>query len=167
MFRIVLAITLLTCGLTGGQAFAQAAVYIVRHAERANNAVDSPLSEQGKQRADALARLLKQAKVKAIYTSQFVRSQKTAEPLATKLDIRPVIVNNGDPDKTASLIRTDHPHDVVLVVGHSDTVGPLIKNWDSEAAVTISENEFDAIFILIPTGNSAGWIRLKYASGAP
>ena len=72
---------------------AQRAVYLVRHADKANNDPDTPLSTKGIERAEALAALLEHAGVKAVYTSQFRRSKETAAPLATKLGLDAQVVS--------------------------------------------------------------------------
>src|SRR5262245_40514625 len=70
---------------------AQQAIFLVRHAETvAPKGTDArPLSETGKQRAEVLAKLLKDAGIKAIFTSDLERTIKTAEPLAQALRIEP------------------------------------------------------------------------------
>src|SRR4051812_32196327 len=58
-------------------------VFLVRHAENASEPrPDPPLLETGIARAELLARILAKSGVKAIYTSQFLRTRATAEPLA-------------------------------------------------------------------------------------
>jgi len=52
-------------------AYAQRAVFLVRHADRLDQSEDSPLSQAGEERAQRLASLLKDAGITAIYTSQF------------------------------------------------------------------------------------------------
>ena len=65
-------------------AAAQRAVFVVRHAEKQSesNEPGVPLSEAGRARANKLAALLKSAGVTAIYSTDFVRTLETAEPLA-------------------------------------------------------------------------------------
>ncbi len=63
-------------------------VFLIRHAERVDEPKqDPPLSKAGIERSQALARLLSNAGIKAILTSQYARTKQTAEPLATKLGI--------------------------------------------------------------------------------
>src|SRR6185503_9267432 len=63
-------------------------VFLIRHAEREQEPMqDPPLSKDGVARSQALARLLGNAGIKAILTSQYTRTKQTAEPLATKLGL--------------------------------------------------------------------------------
>src|SRR6185503_20706963 len=63
-------------------------VFLIRHAERENEPKqDPPLTKDGVARSQALARLLGNAGIKAIFTSQYTRTKQTAEPLATKLGL--------------------------------------------------------------------------------
>ena len=72
-------------------AVAQQTIFLVRHGETvAPKGTDArPLSEAGQQRAALLAKLLKDAGIKAIFTSGLERTIKTAEPLAQTLRIQP------------------------------------------------------------------------------
>jgi broad specificity phosphatase PhoE len=123
--------------------YGQAVVYIVRHAEKAGNSGDVDLSEQGVKRANALAKLLKEANIAGIYTSQWKRTKQTAMPLASQRQIDPVAVPDGDPQITYDRIRADHPQGAVLVVGHSDTIKPLIQKWASDADLVIQGQEYE------------------------
>ena len=60
-------------------ASAQPVVVIVRHAEKATNGGNDPdLSSAGRAPADALARILKDSGITAIFTTEFKRTQETA-----------------------------------------------------------------------------------------
>src|SRR5438105_3635012 len=124
------------------RAEAQKAVYLVRHAEKAGDALTSPLTEKGGRRAQALARLLKDAGIKAIYTSDFRRTQLTAKPLADQLRITPKAILNGDADTTFNEVRRDHLADIVLVVGHSNTIPALVKKWTGKDVPAPEESEY-------------------------
>src|ERR1044071_2972996 len=68
--------------------FKATTVVLVRHAEKAADPrEDPPLLESGNTRAQELARILEPVGIKAIYTSQFLRTKQTAEPLAKQLGI--------------------------------------------------------------------------------
>src|SRR6267154_5258496 len=69
---------------------AQPVVVIVRHAEKATNGGNDPdLSSAGRARAEALARILKDSGITAIFTSEFKRTQETAAPTAISSHVTP------------------------------------------------------------------------------
>src|SRR5512140_1020904 len=101
---------------------AQEMVFLVRHAEKADRTRDPVLSPKGEARAHALATLLHDAGVTAIYATELRRTQLTAKPLA---DARQLSVHVHEADDSAGLvseIRKQDPHGRVLVVRHSNTV---------------------------------------------
>src|SRR4029453_5154528 len=72
-------------GLALFSSFSQSTIFIVRHAEKADNSKDAELSEAGRARAEALANMLRDSKISVIYTTEFKRTQQTAAPLAKAL----------------------------------------------------------------------------------
>lgn len=124
-------------------------VILVRHAEKATTGGDDPrLSEAGLKRAAALQHALEKAGVKAIYASQYLRTQQTVEPLAQTLKIP---VNRIDAAKTESLvaqIRQKHRGETVLVAAHSNTVPEIMKALGATQPPAIAEDDFDNLFVL-------------------
>ena len=64
---------------------AQTAVIIVRHAERADDSSDSELSPAGRDRAEQLARMLRDIHPSALYATEYKRTQQTLRPLADEV----------------------------------------------------------------------------------
>ena len=141
-------------------ATAQRAVFVVRHAEKQmdSNDVAVPLSEAGRARATRLAALLKNAGVTAIYSTDFVRTLETAEPLAhaLKITVRKYSATGSDdkPDLAplARRLKTEHVRDIVLVVGHSNTVPPLLKALGCVEDIEIPAAQYDDLFAVVPRG---------------
>ena len=148
-------------------ATAQQTVFVVRHAERADAAIggspmmaaDPDLSDAGKARAASLAVMLKDADVKAIFTTEFKRTQQTAEPLAKALGITIVTVAAGDPAKLLQALKAAGGN--ALVVGHSNTVPVLLNGLGVSTPVTIGDSDYDNLFV-VTTGPSPAMIRLHF-----
>jgi broad specificity phosphatase PhoE len=140
-------------------------VILVRHAERAGGmSADVGISEAGRCRAEALARMLADANVKRIYTSEVARTAQTAEPLATKLHIRPEVVPAADIEGLVEKLRAGAPDEVVLVVGHSNTVPEIIKLLGGGSVPPIGDSEYDLLFVATLTHpNQATVVTLRYA----
>src|SRR4051812_18913247 len=66
---------------------ASSIVLLVRHAEKAAEGEDPPLTPAGQQRAVALAGVAADAGVDVIYTTQLRRTRETAQPLADRLGV--------------------------------------------------------------------------------
>ncbi len=163
--RISLALFLLLA--TAATAAAQGTIYVVRHAERADTgtktsgmmATDPDLSEAGHARAAALATVLKDAGIKAIYTTEYKRTRQTAEPLAKALGIQSTVVSARDMKALIEKLKTsDAP---VLVVGHSNTVGDTIAALGVTDPVKVGDDEFDNLFVVVP-GARPALLRLHY-----
>lgn len=175
-------LTLVVCALPaiGGQADAAAigdetiTVIVVRHAERDMDVVDNPpLDEKGRARAEDLARALADAGVNAIYATQLQRTRLTAQPLALKTGISIQIspVDSEDIDShvnhLADRIRSTHPGDTVLVVGHSNTVPLIVEALSGHAVDPIPDQVFDRLFhIRIPANGRPQLVRTRYGAAS-
>jgi 2,3-bisphosphoglycerate-dependent phosphoglycerate mutase len=141
-------VTLLLCGLFAASAAAQSTVFIVRHAEKAEGSSNDPdLSQAGQERAKSLANILKEVGITAIYATEFKRTQETAAPLAKTIGIEVVKLPGKS---TAELVTKlqDLKGGNALVVGHSNTIPPLIKALGVETPINISDNDYDNLFVV-------------------
>ncbi|KAA2234753.1 phosphoglycerate mutase family protein [Salinarimonas soli] len=139
--------------------WAQQAVIIVRHAEQTPTGGmmdgDPPLNEHGAKRAQALPERLRQAGIKAVYSSQYARSRETAEPLIQATSARTYVVPKDDMAALTAHIREHHANDVVAVVGHSDTIPAMLKAWGHPEPVEIGRAEFDGLWLVVPRQGAA------------
>src|SRR6266853_1126238 len=112
--------------LLAAAADAAPVVFVVRHAEKATGGGNDPeLSPAGHERANALARILKDSQITAIFVTEFKRTQETAAPIAKETHITPTIVPSRDVAGLAVKLRAVNGN--VLVVGHSNTIPDLIN----------------------------------------
>jgi broad specificity phosphatase PhoE len=140
-------------------AHAQLAVFVVRHAEKLSEA-DERLTEAGHTRAAHLAAMLRDAGVSAIYSTDTERTIGTVKPLA---DLRKLPVQIYD--KVAPLIeilRKEHPNDVVLVAGHTNTIPGILKALGCAGKFKIASDEYDNLFVVMPRGEKTELLRLRY-----
>lgn len=161
-----LLLTVATLVMLAVPAAAQQTVFVVRHAERADTAAggsammasDPDLSEAGRARAQALAQMLRDAKITAIYTTQYKRTQQTAEPLAKALGIQPTVVPAAE---MAALVEKLKAGGNALVVGHSNTVGPVISQLGVTGTVEVPDEEYDNLFVVF-RGEKPALVRLHF-----
>ena len=156
----------ITC--MAADAAAQTTVFLVRHAERADQAAgsaammatDPDLSAAGRARAESLAAMLEDAGITTIVVTQYKRTQQTAAPLAKALGLTPVVVNSKDVADAAAKAKGAQGN--VLVVGHSNSTPTLIKALGVETAVEIPETEYDNLFVVTMGGPKPSMVRLRY-----
>ena len=141
----------------------QAVAFLVRHADRLDWSEDTRLSKAGEERARRLAALLKDAGITAIYTTEFQRAQKTAEPLAQILNIRPKVFRHTDHEGPIERIKRQTQREMALMVGHDSTIPPMLKLFGYADPISIARNEYDNLFVVIANDNSTPTvIRLRY-----
>lgn len=146
-------------------------VLLVRHAERASSAADSPLSAAGLRRAACLADILRDAGVGAIFTTEVGRTQQTAMPLAHRVRRSLRIVPKA---ATADLVRlvasAAVAGGIVLVVGHADTLPAIVHGLSAAAIPPYGDDEYDRLVVLpMGSGGAGPPVVLRYcdAPAAP
>jgi broad specificity phosphatase PhoE len=152
-------------------------VFLARHAEKeATPPEDPPLTEAGKQRAQALKQTLANTGIKTIYTSQFLRTRATAEPLARQLNIEVTALTIKMDEKNPRKISDQSYEEVVnkvyeragesvLIVGHSNTLSEIIKRLGGDVMPSVDDKEFDDLFVVtIYAKGKAKVLRLKYGN---
>jgi broad specificity phosphatase PhoE len=148
-------------------AAAQPAVFVVRHAERADTAAgvqpatgaDPDLSAAGRLRAASLAAMLEDAGITAIFATQYKRTQQTAAPLATALGVAVQTIPSGDTPALVAKLKEATGN--VLVVGHSNTVPEVVKGLGIDTPPAVAESDFDNLFI-VTRGEKPSLVRLHY-----
>lgn len=148
-------------------AAAQTTIFVVRHAERADAvsggtmmmAADPELSESGRTRAEGLALALKDARITAIYTTEYKRTQQTAAPLAEALDLEVTTVSSKEMGGLIERLKNEKGN--VLVVGHSNTVPEILQRLGVTAPVKVDDSDYDDLFI-VTTGPEPQLLRLHY-----
>lgn len=148
------------CFLVFAASFIEAAaqtdktIVLVRHVEKDGSPtadkVDPELSDEGKARAERLAKAIRRYKPHEIFSTPFKRTRQTAEPTAKR---RKKEIQTYDPSKPADLVskimdpssKTVH----YLIVGHSNTV-PGLANLLAKKEIfrNLLETEYGVIWVI-------------------
>jgi broad specificity phosphatase PhoE len=145
--------------------------FVVRHAERLDAPAQAPdhammgpdpdLSTAGRARAARLADLLRDAAITRIFTTEYRRTRQTAAPLAERLKISPVVAAAKDTPMLLRQLRGARGR--TLIVAHSNTIPEILKRLGVSGAVTIPEEQYDDLFVVVRgVGSAATLLRLKY-----
>lgn len=123
-------------------------VFLVRHAEKAEApADDPPLTAEGESRASTLARLLDDAALDAVWSTDFARTRDTAAPLAEGESLEVELYDPRDLAGFAATLRERGGR--ALVVGHSNTTPELVRSLGGEPGPPIDEaDEYDRLYVL-------------------
>ena len=106
---------------------------------------------------------MRDARITAIFVTQFVRTADTAKPLADRLGLPPQRVPAVQTLDLITKMRALGPHARVLVVGHSDTVAKILSGLGWTEPVTIARDEYDNLFVVLPRAATAPTVvRLRY-----
>lgn len=149
------AVTVFTLALGLGAAAAPASaqqegvvVYLVRHAERAEDGTsDPPISDAGRERALVLADMLRDAGVTQIHTTDLKRTRQTGAPLAQRLGLGFEVYDAKDLPALATRLRaTPGRH---LVLGHSNTLVPTVEALGGVGGDPVADGEFDRLYVVV------------------
>ena len=161
----VLIAILLPVLLIGLSSCATTSIYLVRHAEKVTNTSSSnpPLTAAGSERAVALKQALQHASIDAIIVSDLQRTQLTAQPLATHLNLQLIVIpvrnltTAHHVQAVADEITSNWAGRDVLVVSHNELLQQIGEKLRTPALPVINEDTgYDNIFVIKKPGNSSG-----------
>lgn len=127
-------------------------IILVRHAEKDmagdETNPDPYLSAEGRQRAQNLIKAIEKYKPDAVFSSQFIRTISTAEPLARKNRMQIQFYNHRNLKALAEAV-TDGRFKRVLIVGHNTTT-PAMANLllGEDKYKPLDESEYDKIWVV-------------------
>lgn len=143
-------------------AIAATTIVVVRHAEKADASRDPQLSPSGTARAAALDRALGDLKISAVYATEYQRTQATVAPLCAARGLELQQVSARETQALAAKLRNEHAGSCVVVCGHSNTVPALLKALGAASVPTISDDDYDHLFILRVGPEGSEVLSLRY-----
>ncbi len=132
---------------------------IIRHAER--DGENDALTDAGKNRAGVLQQLGAVLNVSAVYSTDFVRTKSTVQPLADLLG-QEIQLYEKTTDEWYENVRKENVGGVVLIVGHSNTAGVIAGKFAGVEPFAIGHDEYDSLFVVTSKSNNSSVVRLKY-----
>ena len=130
--------------------------YIVRHAEKAaqetNKSSDVPLTEEGRQRAEALKEILKTKKIAFVFSTNTIRTKSTAQPTADYFHLTTEIYGPKPDSAFIALLKSKKKN--ALIVGHSNTVDDIVNGLCGEIKMPgdLTETEYSKLFVVLIRG---------------
>lgn len=119
-------------------------LFLLRHAEK-RDGINPNLSQAGQARAEHLVSILKDKKIKHIFSTNYNRTLETVKPLSQELDI---VVTHYNPRQLTALVKQLKTlKGNTVIVGHSNTTPQLVKLLTGQD-VTINEDQFDKLFVV-------------------
>ena len=123
-------------------------VYLVRHAEKANDGTDDPpLAIAGRIRVQTLKALLRDVDLTHVRTTDWKRTRDTARPFAEEAELALAMYDPRELENLAGEIMAEPGRH--LVVGHSNTTPQLVAALGGDPAGEINDLEYDRLYILV------------------
>lgn len=170
MMRIALALVpaLLLASVAATTARAEGVVFLVRHAEK-SLAVEgdaAPLLAEGNARARSLARLLANAGIEELVTTDALRSRQTGAPFAERTGLRPQVMTRDEQVAFAARLRERPDDRDRLIVAHTRNIPRILDALGVPGGGQIKLNadtDYDNLFVVQMYPNrAASMVRLHY-----
>lgn len=139
-------------------------IYLVRHAEKLLTGDDPYLSVAGTIRAKKLAEILTDKQIEHVFSTDFIRTRATAQPLIEK--VPGLGIEIYEPRKHDELVKELRSRKGnALVVGHSNTIHHIANYFvgDGEKYAELEDLDYGFIFIItLEKDGSSSVVRKEY-----
>jgi 2,3-bisphosphoglycerate-dependent phosphoglycerate mutase len=142
---------------------------LVRHAEKTAGGPDPNLNPTGQTRAAALAHVLADVEIDALYASQYQRTQLTLGPLSERIQVEVEIDEVSSPAETwaagfAARLLKQHRGQTVVLAGHSNTVPILARALGATNVPDLTEQDYDDMFVILHSGDHVEFVHQHYGA---
>ena len=143
-------------------------VLLVRTAEKDPGTIaDPPISPEGEERAQHLARMFGGAGdgvgLDAIYVSEDRRAQQTAAPLAERLHLTPVIFGGAAAPAVATRLLREHAGGSILVIASGAAFPPMLHALSGAELPLGAADEGEAMYIVsVPSVGRTRVVRVRF-----
>jgi broad specificity phosphatase PhoE len=143
-------------------------IYLVRHAEKdlTPGLADPPLTPAGETRAQQLGRLLAKRRPAALFTTDTRRTRATLAPLAQAAGLTPEVYDAKNQAALAARLSREFGGKTVVVVGHSNTLLPLLAALGvTPLPGEIRDEEYNYLFkVKLRQGQPARLVMSRYGA---
>ena len=137
--------------------------YFIRHAEkdRSDSTNKNPsLTIQGLERANKWALFFKDKNIAAVYSTNYIRTQQTALPIAKEQNIE--IISYTAKELISEKFIANNKGKNIVIVGHSNTTPELVNSLLGEKKYEdIADSENNNVFIVTLNKNKTTAKRVK------
>ena len=156
MRRLIAALSLLVPAASLAAQDGPLTVFVVRHAEKGPETADPSLTETGQRRAAALTKTLTDARVTALFASEFKRTQETLLPLARATGLTTVVVPAGKMDDLIAQLRALPPGSRAVVASHSNLVHLIVERLSGQKVPLLTDLDYDRLVVVTVQGEGKG-----------
>jgi phosphohistidine phosphatase SixA len=123
-------------------------IYLVRHAEKVKDSGRDPaLTTIGEQRARKWADILSKEPIKAVYSTDTIRTRDTAKPIAAKHGLEVELYSAKEVNHLSFL--SENRGKSAVVVGHSNTVPGFVNGLlNQDAYADLDESQYSNLYIV-------------------
>lgn len=127
-------------------------IYLIRHAEKADEPKNPELSEAGKKRAEKWAAYFSTIPIDLFFSSLYKRTTQTCTAIAASQN-KEVLFYKPETLELKKLIE-DNPGKTILIVGHSNTIPKNINQLTGkETYADIPDSEYGNLYIVKAENN--------------
>lgn len=128
---------------------------------------DPPLTEAGKERAEALKEILKTKKIGYIFSTNTIRTKTTAEP--TRVHFNLVTELYAPAPDSVFINKLKSLKKNTLIVGHSNTVDDIVNKLCGVTKIPadLKDAEYDNLFVVKKKGGKIRFENRKYGKPSP
>lgn len=140
-----------------------ATIILVRHAERnAGMSAEVLLNTRGEERAKALANVLKDARITAVFANELRRTQQTADPTAQEFHLQVTVLPDKELEGLVSRLKALPEGETVLVVGRANTVPMLVEKLGGGPVPALGDEEYDRMVVVTTGKGKPAVLTLRY-----